>query len=249
MSKLLFCIALLSVASLAQGPEDYASAMRRGDSLKAQNKWSEAEQAYEVAMSRAEGEKPMAAALARAGQMLDKLGHPREAVAYFERSLEFFRFETVEQDLKAVRIRLYDQVQTPGELKKALDDQRALTRGTSPELAKPIELKILFEFDKAVLTPEGRHSVESLGEAITDPNFASESFTIVGHTDLIGTESYNQTLSERRAQAVADEISRRFRIPASRLHAKGMGMSQPLYPTRSEADSRLNRRVEVSIDK
>jgi outer membrane protein OmpA-like peptidoglycan-associated protein len=248
MKKLLFLLTILALISAAQGPEDYGSAMRRGDTLKAQGNWSQAEQAYEVAMSRAEGEKPMAAAVARAGQMLDKLGRSREAIAYFERSLELFRFETVEQDLKAVRLRLYDKVQTAGELKQAFEEQRALTKGTSVVPAAPIELKILFDFDKATLTPEGRQVVSALGQALSASEFASNSFTIVGHTDLIGTAAYNQALSERRAQAVADEISRRFRIPASRLHAKGLGMSRPLYNSTSDEDCRLNRRVEVSIE-
>ena len=248
MKKLIFCLSVLSITSLAQVLEDYAAAMRRGDALKAQGNWSQAEQAYEVAMSRAEGEKPMAAAVARAGQMLDKLGRSREAIAYFERSLELFRFETVEQDLRAVRLRLYDRVQTADELKQALEDQRTRSRGFTAVPAAPIELKILFDFDKATLTPEGRQVVSALGQALSASEFASNSFTIVGHTDLIGTAAYNQALSERRAQAVADEISRRFRIPASRLHAKGLGMSRPLYNSTSDEDCRLNRRVEVSIE-
>jgi outer membrane protein OmpA-like peptidoglycan-associated protein len=102
---------------------------------------------------------------------------------------------------------------------------------------------IYFDFDKADVKPE---SDETLGEIAkllgNDPQLA---LFVVGHTDGKGAPDYNQGLSERRAQAVAQVLVSRFGIAASRLHAAGVGMYAPVAPNTTEEGRAKNRRVEL----
>ena len=70
--------------------------------------------------------------------------------------------------------------------------------------------------------------------------------TIVGHTDAAGSDSYNQTLSERRAMAVRDELNM-LGVPSSRLQAVGRGEFEPRADNGTEAGRQLNRRVEILV--
>ncbi|MDE6694885.1 MAG: OmpA family protein, partial [Bacteroidales bacterium] len=69
---------------------------------------------------------------------------------------------------------------------------------------------------------------------------------IGGHTDDIGSESYNKTLSQKRAQAVADYLISQGIDPA-RLSAVGYGMEKPAVPNDSDENRALNRRTEMKI--
>lgn len=70
--------------------------------------------------------------------------------------------------------------------------------------------------------------------------------TIEGHTDNIGSAAYNLDLSTRRAQAVRQVLIGRFRVPASRLEAKGYGFTRPVESNATAQGRAHNRRVEVS---
>lgn len=70
--------------------------------------------------------------------------------------------------------------------------------------------------------------------------------SITGHTDNTGTNSYNQTLSEQRAQSVKSYLVNQ-QVLAGRISTQGMGESQPLVSNNSAANRALNRRVEIHI--
>ncbi len=103
---------------------------------------------------------------------------------------------------------------------------------------------ILFEFDKWVIkqaySPELDRWVEFFKN---NPEVTAE---IYGHTDSMGTDAYNQTLSERRAQAVAHYLAERGVDPA-RLKAKGFGESQPATENATSEGRQKNRRVEMNL--
>jgi OOP family OmpA-OmpF porin len=101
-----------------------------------------------------------------------------------------------------------------------------------------------FAFDSATLSDSARSVLE---EAVTTlQRNPSISLSIEGHTDSVGSDAYNQKLSERRAQAVADFLISRG-IPASRLSVVGHGESRPIADN-STADGRArNRRVEFVV--
>jgi outer membrane protein OmpA-like peptidoglycan-associated protein len=101
-----------------------------------------------------------------------------------------------------------------------------------------------FEFDKADLRPEDRELLSRVaGILLTSPDY---SVSVNGHTDDIGTEEYNQKLSERRAQAVRDYLVKAG-LPPAILSVTGHGKARPLVPGTSEKARAKNRRVELGI--
>ncbi|MGH8803055.1 MAG: OmpA family protein [Casimicrobiaceae bacterium] len=87
--------------------------------------------------------------------------------------------------------------------------------------------KALFDFDKAVLKSEGKAAIDS--EILSKlPNVEKlELVLVTGHTDPIGTQKYNQKLSERRADAVRDYLVSKG-VPKDKIETLGMGKTQPL---------------------
>ena len=101
---------------------------------------------------------------------------------------------------------------------------------------------INFDFDSAQIRPDSEPVLAELFAGLQ----ADENATIVieGHTSSEGTDEYNQPLSERRAQAVVDDLVRRG-LDASRITALGKGEAEPIAPNDDEHGRSLNRRVEV----
>lgn len=114
----------------------------------------------------------------------------------------------------------------------------------SPAQAPTIDIRVFFEFDSALLKPEAVETLDVLGEALTHPSLDGYRFEIAGHTDARGGEAYNQSLSERRAQAVLDYLVERFAIAPGRIEVVGYGESRLLDPAHPERDT--NRRVQVT---
>ncbi len=83
----------------------------------------------------------------------------------------------------------------------------------------------LFDFDKAVLRPEGRAMLDELTRLLKGAKY--EVILAIGHTDRIGTAAYNQKLSVRRAEAVKKYLTEKG-IPPNRVYAEGKGKTQPL---------------------
>lgn len=101
---------------------------------------------------------------------------------------------------------------------------------------------IQFDFDSATLRPSSAAVLDSLHQGLAAARSAR--VVIEGHTSSEGEESYNRSLSQRRARAVVDELVRRG-LAADRLTASGAGESRPIAPNDDEAGRSLNRRVEV----
>lgn len=83
----------------------------------------------------------------------------------------------------------------------------------------------LFDFDKAVLLPEGKSKLDKLAADIK--GIKLEVIIAVGHADRIGSDAYNQKLSERRAAAVKDYLVGKG-VEANRVYAEGKGEKQPV---------------------
>ena len=97
---------------------------------------------------------------------------------------------------------------------------------------------MLFATDSAELTPEGRATLDRLA-----PCWSHGRFEIDGHTDSTGTDAINQPLSERRAQAIVDQLVKDG-IDPSALTAKGYGSSRPVADNATPEGRAHNRRVE-----
>ncbi|GAA0775050.1 outer membrane protein OmpA [Castellaniella ginsengisoli] len=101
-----------------------------------------------------------------------------------------------------------------------------------------------FDFDKATLKPEGKQVLDQVAQQAGSVNL--ETVIATGHTDSIGTEAYNQGLSERRANTVKQYLISKG-VPADRIYAEGKGELQPVASNKTREGRAQNRRVEIEI--
>lgn len=102
-----------------------------------------------------------------------------------------------------------------------------------------------FDTNKAVLRPDSDEQLKQMAQALKAAGEAK--VFIVGHTDNQGDFDANMTLSQRRAQAVADALATRFGIAASRMTARGVANMAPVTSNDSEDSRARNRRVELVL--
>ena len=104
---------------------------------------------------------------------------------------------------------------------------------------------IYFDFDQATIKPESRPALEAAAAMLTEnPSINVE---IQGHTDSKGSDSYNLSLSDRRAASVVAYLVQNLGIDPSRLTSKGYGEGMPIATNDTDAGRALNRRVEFNI--
>lgn len=103
---------------------------------------------------------------------------------------------------------------------------------------------ILFATNSSSLTADAAGNIDQL--AATVKKYADTNVVVEGHTDSSGSDAINQPLSERRAQAVANEISNQG-VDTGRITSTGYGSTQPVGDNSSAAGKAANRRVEVAI--
>lgn len=103
---------------------------------------------------------------------------------------------------------------------------------------------VLFAFNKAELSAQAAPRLDKLAEFLRQ--FPDRKLIIEGHTDSVGGDSYNQDLSERRAQAVQSALVQRGVAP-DRITARGYGKTYPVAENGSAEGRAMNRRVEIVI--
>jgi OOP family OmpA-OmpF porin len=104
----------------------------------------------------------------------------------------------------------------------------------------------LFDFDKAILKPAGKEAIHGIDEEIKASGSKVLAVNVVGYTDSVGTEEYNQELSVRRANAVKEYMVSED-IDSGLINVKGMGEADPVASNATEAGRAENRRVEISV--
>ncbi|EIJ34640.1 OmpA family protein [Thiothrix nivea] len=100
-----------------------------------------------------------------------------------------------------------------------------------------------FDFDKADLKPAGKASLDQFLGSLAGAKVTG--ISVVGHTDSVGSDAYNQTLSEKRAASVANYLVSKG-VPAAAIQASGRGESQPIADNSTKAGRAANRRVDVT---
>ncbi|MDH5711560.1 MAG: OmpA family protein [Gammaproteobacteria bacterium] len=104
---------------------------------------------------------------------------------------------------------------------------------------------VVFGFNQSVLT---RTAINNLEQVITRiKSYAKSRITVAGHTDSKGSDDYNLQLSQQRANAVRDYISRYIDAAQATIKAIGYGESQPAASNETEAGRQSNRRVEIIV--
>jgi outer membrane protein OmpA-like peptidoglycan-associated protein len=104
--------------------------------------------------------------------------------------------------------------------------------------------KVLFGTDKSDLTDNSKATINDLASILN--KYPDTDLTIQGHTDSTGPEAYNQTLSEKRAQSVADYLKLQG-VTAERLTSIGFGETQPVADNSTTEGRTENRRVSFVI--
>ncbi len=135
---------------------------------------------------------------------------------------------------------LYDEVQPAPVVEEVV-----VVEVPEPEIVvvkEVITFNLLFDFDKSNIKDEMIPVLEEVKEILN--NDKDTEFVLSGHTDSIGTEAYNQALSERRAASVQKWLTDNG-VAASRLEAVGYGETRPKYNNDTKEGRKLNRRVEL----
>jgi outer membrane protein OmpA-like peptidoglycan-associated protein len=126
---------------------------------------------------------------------------------------------------------------------------RSLSTAEREEIAtiakdKPnIDLEINFDYNSADISNKSLSSVQALGRALTNPDLKGSTFIVAGHTDAVGSEAYNQDLSERRADSIKRYLTDKFGIAGTDLVTVGYGKTKLKDPSHPTAE--VNRRVQV----
>ncbi len=130
-------------------------------------------------------------------------------------------------------------------------DLRARTAGTDvqvirqgDELVLNMPSGITFAYDRADIAPQFRPTLDQVADVLAQ--YQQTYVDVYGFTDSTGSDAYNQTLSERRATAVADYLAGHGVNPA-RLGTRGFGETQPVASNATEDGRAANRRVEIKI--
>ncbi|WP_114195537.1 porin OmpA [Edaphovirga cremea] len=114
---------------------------------------------------------------------------------------------------------------------------------------------VLFTFAKATLKPEGQQALDQLYSQLSSMDPKDGSVVVLGFTDRIGSDQFNQRLSEQRAQSVVDYLVSKG-IPANKISARGMGEANPVTGSTCDSvkgrDALINclapdRRVEIEV--
>jgi outer membrane protein OmpA-like peptidoglycan-associated protein len=130
------------------------------------------------------------------------------------------------------------------------------TRGIGPaqqQTPKPagnadkqaVALNVFFEFNSDKILQGYYGDLDKLGKVLTAPQYSVYRVQVEGHTDSVGSDSYNQRLSQRRAESVKRYLVQHFPIPTDRLVVKGFGKSNPIASNDTPEGRDKNRRVEV----
>ena len=126
---------------------------------------------------------------------------------------------------------------------------RSLSSAEREEIAtivkdKPkIDLEINFDYNSADISTKSLPSVQALGRALTNNDLKGSTFVVAGHTDAAGGETYNQDLSERRADAIKRYLVDKYGINGTDLVTVGYGKSK--LKDSSQPMAEVNRRVQV----
>ena len=137
----------------------------------------------------------------------------------------------------------YDLDQQEAELRRSLDNRVTITN-TGDRLIVSFPEAILFAVDSFSVRPGLQSDMGELARSLQQ--YPDSTVQIVGHTDSDGDAAYNQQLSERRANAVADVLLNQG-VPFNRVQTFGRGESQPIASNFTPEGKAQNRRVEIVI--
>lgn len=135
------------------------------------------------------------------------------------------------------------------ELRQQLADERAthaieVERVREDLLRLTLDSEVSFDVNSTAIKPAFHSTLAKVAKVLA--KYDQNRLTVVGHTDATGSDGYNQSLSERRADAVLWELVGRG-VPRAQLTAMGRGESEPRANNATRAGRQQNRRVEILV--
>jgi outer membrane protein OmpA-like peptidoglycan-associated protein len=109
-----------------------------------------------------------------------------------------------------------------------------------------VELDVKFDFDKSVVKEGSFDDIKNVADFMAQ--YPQTTTVVEGHTDSVGTDAYNQGLSERRANAVRDVLVNQYGLAAERVNAVGYGETRPVADNSTSEGRAINRRVEAEVE-
>jgi outer membrane protein OmpA-like peptidoglycan-associated protein len=210
----------------AKAEADAATAQQQAAQAQAQSD-EDARRRAEAEAAQAQAQQQQAAALAAQQQAQAEAEAAQQAAAQADQQ----RQEAIRQK-EEMRARLLAQL-----------NQVLQTRDTARGLIVSMP-DVLFDFNKYTLKPEARERLARIsGIVLAYPDLKLE---IDGYTDSIGSDEYNQTLSDKRAEAVRDYLVTSG-VSMNNVAARGMGKADPVADNNTAAGRQLNRRVEMIV--
>src|SRR6202453_1161138 len=210
----------------AKAEADAATAQQRAATAQAQSA-EDAQRRADAEAAQGQAQQQQAAALAAQQQAQAAEAAAQQAAAQSEQQ----RQEAVRQK-EEMRARLLAQL-----------NQVLQTRDTARGLVVSMP-DVLFAFNKYELKPEARERLARIsGIVLAYPDLKLE---IEGYTDSIGSDEYNQTLSDKRSEAVRDYLTSAG-VPGNNVTSRGFGKADPVADNSTAAGRQLNRRVEMIV--
>jgi len=132
--------------------------------------------------------------------------------------------------------------------KQAEEMERDLENAKIERIGEGIKITfdsgILFETNSSTLQSQAKTNIANL--AVILNKYPDTNILVTGHTDFDGTDEYNQSLSERRAESVSDYTMGQG-VTSSRFSVIGLGETEPIATNETVEGKQLNRRVEIAI--
>ncbi len=244
--------------------ESYEAWHLQGIALQKQSRLGEALEAYSKAVQFSPDTDSAAISSGRYGQVLAQNGQRFEALTMLERAMEMHSDppDWIRRSAKEIDLNIADQPITRESIRRSLSNQefgllsyagsgRGAGNGQAASLPKvKIGIPINFEFNSVNPDALTKSNLAQLGAVLSDPKYQNNSFTLIGHSDVRGSEAYNFRLSEDRAEAIEKELVDEYPVLKGRLMVNGAGETRPKYrgSNTSEDEHRLNRRLEVFVN-
>jgi len=217
----------------AKAEADARAAQQREQDAQARSD-EDARRRAEAERAQAEAERQQAAALAQQQQAQAQAEAARQAAEDADRQKQLAQ----QQMQEAVRQKEEMRAKLLAQLNQVLQ-----TRDTARGLIVSMP-DVLFDFNKYTLKPEARERLAKIsGIVLAYPDLKLD---IEGHTDAIGSDEYNQTLSEKRADSVRGYLVSSGVVP-DHITAVGLGKSDPVADNATAAGRKLNRRVDMVV--
>ena len=209
-----------------------ASQRQKQEALLAMNQARQAQQEADAARRAAQDEEAKLATEKAAAETARAQADAARAQAEAARAQAETAKTSAEQDAQALRTRLKDQL-------NIILSTRDTARGLIVNMSD-----VLFDFNQATLKPGTKEKLAKVSGILLA--YPSLHLSVEGHTDSVGTDEYNQKLSERRADAVRDYLTSNG-INAGNVQAIGLGKADPVASNDTGAGRQQNRRVEMVV--